>query len=643
MSSPSSRSPDEETPEFEDPHEAALAGWRASMAASLNVLRKKHPENVGPLMQALRSQTEYHEYLIMQHLSQALFDRASSVSQRERDRIEAQMRGPLDGERSFDALSRYAQRLELRIKQRLRTRSRKYWYLLFARLLPLTRQSQESRWSEVLVERTIDLAIAKFGKTIPTDVEVTGRQSWVPVIDEPLVVRLLEIINLCRELYYATASMRRTAKGGILQYGSWTVENDPETSSLISSYDRRSSESTSSYADAGIFVPTNGQNTTAIWSTTLAADNLRSLVWPLRTSLASKELVRDSDRSDPKAYVPNYLYFPKDYGAAFTALTPYRASLEALFGFRLEDLFAAISTLGMIPSEHQIFNPGLYVQMQRTGYLISTETLIEQRFVRFIPQFLQTHGIPAPLDMNETAARVRRFLTLHETLTIDLLRRKPLKPLIPLSATEVRVDYRLLRHVLLEPFRLLPTLTEDDNQTRSDDFERILHQQILDAVPTATSWRVSSIIQFSDIKEEIDSGILIDDVLLVSECKARSVGDKMELAAPTYLTSLWRTSTKYIKEIDDLAEALCEKQIVNTPSLPNTVRFILPVVVEPHAEYVPTEDRHYWVVPDEIPRVMTVSEVIEIAKRLAAGDRSLSNLRAIQGHDSEDLRATTNI
>lgn len=56
------------------------------------------------------------------------------------------------------------------------------------------------------------------------------------------------------------------------------------------------------------------------------------------------------------------------------------------------------------------------------------------------------------------------------------------------------------------------------------------------------------------------------------------------------------------------------------------VKYILPVIVQPGPEYVPSMDREYWLRPGDRPRFLTVQEVMDLASAIAAGDRSFDNL-----------------
>lgn len=598
-------------------------------------LFSKHRHYFVIYLNARNAGMEFHEYRIAQCLGSVpdIIDRARMASQKERDAVQASFSarfpGDLDDTRSFEAIKAYAERLQQRIKSRLCGHSRKFWYLLYARLwhMPIHPNS-ESKWSRTLILRTLELAIAKFGSINAKDVLAVGHTSWAPGISDKLVLQMLEVIDLTREFYYATASMRRTAKGGRLDYESWTVKHDDESARLIKLYDERVIERSERYSESGIFANHYTNGNVANWVVQVAIANDANITWPLRSSLITRKPATGPDAADGNAYVPNYIFLPEEFATDLAALVPFRSSIEKRLRFRLEDLFAAIAAIGLTTVQYQEISPSVYAQIQRGGYLVSRKDLIHERLCDILPTIFKAYGVSLPNDVKDTARLIQDFLTLAPDETIDLERRKPLKPLIPLSDTEVRVDFRLLPFPIREVYLSLPTLSESDNQTRSDDFEIAVRDQITQSIPGATPWRTSSEIEFSDgSKRELDASVMIGDVLLLCECKARSIGDKMELAAPAFLDSRWETSVEYIDDVDTLASALIEKEIVRGPAVPDNVKWILPVVVEPHAEYIPLTSTKFWVIADEVPRIMTVDECVKVAEIINSGDRSVLNLR----------------
>lgn len=615
----------------DDAFQDALKESSDELRAYLRKLGRKRPQVAKQILSASINRQDHLVIQIDEILnSQAtIIDRARQVSKRERDKLAACVHGNLDSADSYSLLDRYVEALEGRLAKRLRTRSRLYWYFLMARMWPRMRLRDESAWSESLINRVVELAIFKFGKLGVKDMTIVGRMAFLEEMNPDVVQRLIEIIDLCRELYYATASMRRTAKGGVLDLATWTIDNDPSTERLIKCFDQRHSEYASPSLMHGLYiidetVESSEQESARSWLTAVAVPNRDRLIWPLRTSTATKELATSDD--DPSGYCPNYIIQTEDFSATANALLPFRASLEPLLGFRLEDYFACIRSFWLIAMFAEA-EPVRLATIERTSYITPRRSQIVEYMEASMRQTLPPLGIAFPSDLTETVNRVIDFLILEDPLTVDLRVRRPLKPLTTLADERIRIDFKQTGLALLEPLSLVPKLIDSDAQRRSDEFEEAVHSQILSAAPGSETWRKSSDIVFDDgTGRNIDSGIIIDDVLLVSECKARSVGDNLELAAPGYLKNRWETSVHYLDDVDSLSVDIVTKTIKNPPQLPERVRFILPVVVQPAAEFIPDESERFWLIPGTTPRVLTVNELIEVSKMLAKGDKSLDNL-----------------
>jgi hypothetical protein len=86
---------------------------------------------------------------------------------------------------------------------------------------------------------------------------------------------------------------------------------------------------------------------------------------------------------------------------------------------------------------------------------------------------------------------------------------------------------------------------------------------------------------------------------------------------------------EYLEEVDTILRRVAAEESHEGRLLPQTARFILGCVVQPAAEYIPTNDEKYWIVREDIPRIVTVAQIVSVSNLLAQGRRDLLNLRAI--------------
>ena len=443
------------------------------------------------------------------------------------------------------------------------------------------RYKDESRWSEALVKRTLDLAIFKYGNPTRDDLTIVRPMILVEDVSPKIVQRLLEIVDLAREIYYSTAAMRRTAKGGILDLPDWQVRMPPETERLVKEYDNRRLRHVSAEGSHGMYIA--DERWKAPWWTYVATPNDTGIVFPVRSSISTHALMTINEA--PEQQVPAYLLEPYFFGAAAEALLPFRSSLEDKLGFRLEEMFACIASIQLAISFAENYDPLQYQSLQRTGITMPLRNAIVEYAAESFRKLLPEYGIAVPSNPEAVADEVIAYLTLSNPRDADLRLRTPIRPFTEATEERLHIDLNSLRLALHEPFSLVPHLGDDDAQRRSDEFEVVVHQYILKRTPGASEWRLSSVICFSDDgRRQIDSGIIIDDVLLISECKARSTGLHLELPAPNYLASVWRTSREHLSDVDTLAKKLATVEISNEPKIPDQIRYLLPIVVQPNPE-----------------------------------------------------------
>ena len=151
---------------------------------------------------------------------------------------------------------------------------------------------------------------------------------------------------------------------------------------------------------------------------------------------------------------------------------------------------------------------------------------IEEYAAESFRKLLPEYGIAVPSNPEAVADEVIAYLTLSNPRDADLRLRTPIRPFTEATEERLHISLTSLRLALHEPFSLVPHLGDDDAQRRSDEFEVVVHQYILKRTPGASEWRLSSVICFSDDgRRQIDSGIIIDDVLFdFRKRKARSTG-----------------------------------------------------------------------------------------------------------------------
>jgi hypothetical protein len=115
---------------------------------------------------------------------------------------------------------------------------------------------------------------------------------------------------------------------------------------------------------------------------------------------------------------------------------------------------------------------------------------------------------------------------------------------------------------------------------------------------------------FSGDTRQIDASFERNDVLLIIECKSndRSIG--FYKGTKESLAFRKDTYNEKIEQVDDKAAWLI-KEIKGTNFDISKYRKIIPIVITPFVEYIPYDERKYWI-SDIIPRILTPSELIDL-------------------------------
>jgi hypothetical protein len=111
---------------------------------------------------------------------------------------------------------------------------------------------------------------------------------------------------------------------------------------------------------------------------------------------------------------------------------------------------------------------------------------------------------------------------------------------------------------------------------------------------------------FDGQSREFDFAARKGDILIIAECKAtaRSIAfDRGDWRAINFRTQKLEAA---LDQVDEKARWLRDHATGSNYTIKET-RAILPVVVTPFVEYLPSLSDRYWL-PDRIPRVMTPGE-----------------------------------
>jgi hypothetical protein len=164
----------------------------------------------------------------------------------------------------------------------------------------------------------------------------------------------------------------------------------------------------------------------------------------------------------------------------------------------------------------------------------------------------------------------------------------------------------------------------DDQKFKGDALERVVNFQ-KSVLPTKPCKLING------EKKQIDASFAVGDRLVILECKAiaKSVAfDKGEKSAIEYRIDKFN---KALREVDEKANWLA----MHPQGTNYDIRHydeILPVVISPFDEYMPSLNQFYWL-NNDIPRVLTPIELKIFLKNGKFGGELFNIIKIIHDHE----------
>ena len=120
---------------------------------------------------------------------------------------------------------------------------------------------------------------------------------------------------------------------------------------------------------------------------------------------------------------------------------------------------------------------------------------------------------------------------------------------------------------------------------------------------------------------DVDIGIIVDDHLFIIEIKAHAANrDLLIVGKPDSLKRRWeKIIIKDFRQLDTLSEHLLKTPRGENYKIPDSVKWIVPILCGPFPEWVPSSAKKRWLYVD-IPRVCTPNELLETIERVKEGN-----------------------
>lgn len=224
---------------------------------------------------------------------------------------------------------------------------------------------------------------------------------------------------------------------------------------------------------------------------------------------------------------------------------------------------------------------------------------IRDAILLLLPDACKTLGVDKATVAFDEIQTALDFWTLDNSnrKAIDLSYSGPHYLLLPVQENRVLIDYAWILRRLHDLFL---GISIPDQNFKGDALETLIRsaQSVLPTKPCKTSKEES---------RQIDYAVACGSHLVIAECKAVGMSIAFDRGDPKAIK--YRTNSvveRGLSEVDDKAKWLSAYPLGTNYDLSN-YDYILPVVVSPFVEFIPSQDTRYWISRD-LPRVITPKE-----------------------------------
>lgn len=195
-------------------------------------------------------------------------------------------------------------------------------------------------------------------------------------------------------------------------------------------------------------------------------------------------------------------------------------------------------------------------------------------------------------------------LTEEKRKNIGLSYPGPHSIFIPYGKDRYFIDYAWMHHRL---FDLFWNCNISDENFKGAALETLIQEQKELVLPT------KECMSFNGDKRQIDASFERDDVLLIIECKSNNRSIGFFKGTKSSLAFRKGRYDEAVNQVDDKAAWLI-KECKGTNFDISKYSKIIPIVITPFVEYIPYDERKYWI-SDGLPRILTPSELIDLIEK----------------------------
>jgi len=308
-----------------------------------------------------------------------------------------------------------------------------------------------------------------------------------------------------------------------------------------------------------------------------------------------------------------------------------------------EDLVFTLSAITEYAMESGKKTPALWFQIFSFGYSLWTdadEIVIQEVLPRFSSLRRKCLG------SSESNQDRDRLLSVVDDITwdgkkckqIDILRAFPTCLILPIGTNYWLIDWSLMSHTLLDFLSPYGRMKGAVAMLRGRDFEKALGDYVTSSTDKLGGdvyvWRLGheqGPLKFNTGRpRDADIAIVVKDYLILIEAKAHAgKKDLLLVGAPDRLQERWeRVVQPSVRQADTLANRTAKEPKGKNFEIPHKVNRIVALVCGPLPEWIPSSDKEWWLY-DDIPRVCTPQELLDIISRIQRGQSPNQNVISI--------------
>ena len=286
----------------------------------------------------------------------------------------------------------------------------------------------------------------------------------------------------------------------------------------------------------------------------------------------------------------------KDY---YEAHIPFSEGFPQKYGVSLKELIVVLGVLLQIALQRLSKDiKDAYRYWQRAYMLKDSKDLLVEEIRKNLTFVIERLGI----KINENGINIQNVLNLIELSEekrkdIDLVTHGPHYMLLPMGQDKICIDYAWIIRML---YNLFYEVKIDDQRFKGTILENLVQSKD----STLPRGRCKA---FDGSTKQIDAAFPIGNTLLIVECKAKGKsfgffrGDEKAI---NFRNEFIRDS---LTSVDSKAKWLASNPCGKNYDI-RKFKHIVPVVVTPFPEYIPSLDTWFWL-EDRIPRVLTPREL----------------------------------